>query len=334
VFQRRGQLRTAAGGNLVANSVISDPTILFDGGRYRMWFTAARKPYTSSQVVGIAYAESTDGLVWVPRLDSTGEPLLVLNPTPGGWDAGGIETASVVKTPDGKFLLYYSGILAPGANRWAIGMATSNDGITWTKTGNAPVLQGRGGWEGPYTEGGVTVGGTSEPSVLYDPVQKLYKMWYSALGVQSSRMGFRVGYAISSDGRNWSAQPNPVVDVGSAGKWDDTVVSHVNVVYDAASGYHMFYFGTSGSKYEAAEKIKAAMIPGAIGYARSPDGIEWTRQAAPVLSVVPSTWEAWTVGGPSALIQDGQIKLFYFASAASNAYSFRMGLATAAIPNP
>jgi predicted GH43/DUF377 family glycosyl hydrolase len=335
VFQRSAVLRTASGGNLVPTNLMSDPSVIFENGKYRMWFTTVAYPYTANQQAGISYAESLDGVVWQTRMEaSTRQPQLVLSPTPGGWDSGGVETPAVVKAPDGKYLLYYSGVLPPaGSHKWAIGMASSIDGITWTKVGTAPILQGRGGWEGPYTTGSVTVGGVAEPSVVYDPVQKLYKMWYSGTGVQNDMMAFRIGYAISSDGRNWSAQPSPVLNVSSLGKWDDLVVSHVNVAYDSPSStYHMFYFGTSAQKYSSAEAMNAAMVPGSIGHATSRDGVTWTRSSGPVLQTVANTWEGWMIGGPCAVIVNDSFKLFYFGSQVYNSYSLSMGLATAAIP--
>src|SRR4051794_35430548 len=54
---RAGQLTSSSGGNLFEHGVISDPSVLVDDGRYRMWFTAARHPHKPDQVIGIAYAE-------------------------------------------------------------------------------------------------------------------------------------------------------------------------------------------------------------------------------------------------------------------------------------
>ena len=81
-----------------------------------------------------------------------------------------------------------------------------------------------------------------------------------------------------------------------------------------------------------AEQNGAAMIPGSIGHAYSEDGLSWERDANPVLSMVPDSWEAWMVGGPSALIQEDQVKLWYFGSAVYNTYEFHLGFATAKLP--
>ena len=326
---RVAPLRTPAGGNLISHGMISDPSVLYDSGRYRMWFTSVAKAYTDQQQTGITYAESADGITWTARVDSTGDPVLLLAPTPGGWDASGIETASVIKTPQGKYLMYYSGDRPPaGSNTWAIGLATSDDGFTWTKFGNGPVLAGKEGWEGPYTDGGVVYGGICEPSVIYDAAAGLYKMWFSALGALNGKSAFRMGYATSANGFDWQMYPAPVLDVGAASSWDDLVVSHIDVKRDAKGQYHAFYFGTSAKNYVDAESRHAAMVAGSIGYAVSSDGINWKKAAGPLLSVIANTWEGWTIGGPSALIQNGTLKLWYFGSATYNTYTSRMGLAT------
>jgi predicted GH43/DUF377 family glycosyl hydrolase len=339
-FERsaQGWLRRADGKNLIEHGVISDPTILYEDGSYRMWFTAAVNPYTDEQELGTAYAESEDGLTWRPRIDpATGEPLLVLRPTPGGWDAAGVETPYVLKNPEGVYLLYYTGTLPPeGSNSWAIGLARSEDGLTWTKVGDKPILEGRGEWEGPFFEGSdenrQQIGDVLEPSILFDDEQNLYRMWYSAMGFKASRLAFRVGYATSPDGLAWERLAGPVLEPDRAGAWDSAAVSHVNVVHAPRSGYHLFYFGASEENYQYAEQNGAAMIPGSIGHAFSPDGISWEKDANPVLSTVPDTWEAWMVGGLSALIQEDQIKLWYFGSAQHDTFEFHLGLATAQLP--
>lgn len=322
-------LKDQQGGNIIASNVMSDPSIVREGGKYRMWFTAAQNAFKDDQALGIAYAESDDGIAWAPRLLANGEPDLLVRPTEGDWDSEGVETASVVKGHDGRYYMYYSGTKPPeGSNNWAIGLAVSDDGSEWTKVGK--VLDGNGGWEGPWEEDGKFIGGVTEPSVVYDAKTKTYKMWYSGLGLKDEAPAFRVGYATSRDGVAWTKHPEPVVEP-KPGEWDDAVVSHNNVVADPRGGYHLFYFGVTKEIYELAEKKGAAMIPGAIGHAYSPDGIRWKRDANPVLPTIPGTWESWMLGGPTALIEDGSLTLWYFASEKHNAYEFRFGRATANI---
>ena len=306
----------------------------FSTTAFSMWYTSARKPNSDKRVLGITYAESTDGLVWRPKVDGSGEPIFMLEPTRGAWDEGGVETASVVKGRDGKYLMLYSGDVMPkGSNSWAIGAALSDDGLTWTKVKD-PVLDANSDWEKPFFEGSgkkrVRIGGVSEPSVLYDPKQDVYKMWYAALGKRRSKLAFRMGYATSKDGLHWQSSSDPVLEP-EEGAWDDAVISHVEVVADPRTGYHLFDFGASAKDYELAEHYHATMVPGGIGHAYSIDGLSWQRDANPVLDVLPNSPEAWMVGGPSALIENNIVKLWYFCSPVHNTYKFRIGLATATL---
>jgi hypothetical protein len=117
-----------------------DPFVLYDQEKqiYRLWHTWWDSIHKR---LGIAYAESKDGIIWMQYESQKGHPELVLAPTEGTWDARGIETNAVVKK-DGQYHLWYMGY--PGANpdgslytgfgrRKAIGYAVSDDGIHWKK---------------------------------------------------------------------------------------------------------------------------------------------------------------------------------------------------------
>ncbi len=76
---------------------------------------------------------------------------------------------------------------------------------------------------------------------------------------------------------------NPVLTIGGAGAWDDQTVIHPCVLWDdVAHLWKMWYCG-------------AQIVPAhleALGYATSPDGITWTKDAGnPILSITSGTWE-------------------------------------------
>jgi len=300
-----------------------DPFVLFDDGLYKMWHTAF-----VGGVLGTAYATSRDGLVWEPLLDGRSRRL-VLKPTPGAWDRKGIETVSVVKKEGRYFLWYlgYPGDIPDGQGRNDfIGLATSDDGIRWNKVPD-PVLSPEFDWEQPFQrtveeEGKVITfwaGGLQEPSVIWDEAQGLFKMWYAAKFYDEfsafgrSFVGFRIGYATSSDGVGWTKHPEPVfVPTRTPGTFDPVTVSHTDVIKDPQFGYHLFYAG--GGAVDS------------IGHAFSPNGIDWQRDPAnPVLRGQTASDEEQTiltrggtfnqaVGGPSALLKDGDIDLYYMRS--------------------
>src|SRR3989338_9430662 len=230
-------LRTSASGNLSPWNIVADPTVLYDQNKFRMWYTAADGRGNG----GIAFAESNDGMTWDVWKKSD-SPLgvidLVLTGTPGAWDEPGVETASVIRTPSGEYRMYYTGNRPPeGSNHYSIGLATSNDGIYWTKYGKGPIFEPENGWElptctSPNNPRSCSNGGVLEPSVIYDSKEKIYKMWYAAVGTKDNLLTFRIGYATSVDGIQWNRMPEQVLDRGTSNSWNDYLVSHVNVVPD------------------------------------------------------------------------------------------------------
>jgi len=88
--------------------------------------------------IGRATAPSPDG-PW------TVDPAPILTGgSAGSWDAGGLAWPSVVRT-DGGYLMYFTGLDMP-RGKGAIGLATSPDGVTWTKH-EGPVLVADQAWE-------------------------------------------------------------------------------------------------------------------------------------------------------------------------------------------
>jgi predicted GH43/DUF377 family glycosyl hydrolase len=296
-----------------------------------MWFTSG----DSKQRTGIAYAESTDGKRWTlwKRADRSADSLadLVVMSSPNGWDAPGVENASVLRLPTGGYRMYYTGNRPPeGSNTYAIGLATSDDGIAWRKQGSSPIFEGANPWERPNCSNPrdsrtCKDGGPLEPSVIYDAKEGLYKMWYAAVGVKGF-LSFRIGYATSKDGISWTRRPDPVLEPAGKGAWDETWVSHVNVIPDPQAGYHLFYFSTPLADIcDGCE-----MQPGMIGHAYSVDGIRWIRNPKnPILSPRKGKWDAWTVGGPTALIREGKIWLWYHGFESRRGLKSAIGLVTA-----
>src|SRR3989338_3829204 len=124
-----------------------------------------------------------------------------------------------------KYRMYYTGNRPPeGSNHYAIGLATSADGINWKKYGNGPIFEPKNEWElptctNPNDKSSCSNGGVLEPSVLYDSREKLYKMWYAAVGTKDGVTTFRIGYATSPDGIAWRRMPATVLARGADSTW-------------------------------------------------------------------------------------------------------------------
>jgi hypothetical protein len=117
-----------------------------------------------------------------------------------------------------------------------IGVATSSDGVSWTKYGGNPVLDigPPGAWDS------LSLG---DPTVLFDG--STYQMWF--MGSMSVPTAYgeldRIGYATSTDGLHWTKHGgNPVLDMGPPGSWEDLAIFGPTVLF-AGGCYKMWYAG-------------------------------------------------------------------------------------------
>lgn len=93
----------------------------------------------------------------------------------------------------------------------------------------------------------------SRPSVIFE--NNLYHMWFSYRSQQDFRGGkgsYRIGYASSTDGKNWKREDNKAGITVNDGGWDSEMVEYANVI-DTPAGRYMFYngngFGETGFGY-------------------------------------------------------------------------------------
>ena len=109
---------------------------------------------------------------------------------PGAWDGGGAVTSAVVATPDG-FLLWYEGYPEqPGPE--SIGLATSTDGVTFTKDADPVIPAG--------------ACGTAPDAAVFQPNVLVTDAGYVMLfgGLEEAGGPTQVFAATSPDGRAWT----------------------------------------------------------------------------------------------------------------------------------
>lgn len=263
--------------------------IIFDGTNYTMWYSGANT--SSIQQLGIA--TSSDGISWTRNENN---PVLQVGPD-GAWDDKSAGEVSII-FDEGIYKMWYSGYTGVGL-QYQIGYATSPDGINWTKYANNPVLS--------------PTSSTWDSSAVFQPYVikngSTYHMWYS--GKSSSH--WKLGYATSSDGIQWTKHPsNPVLDKTQS--WENVGgdgLGNPTVLYDGTL-FHMWYH-VSG-----------------IGYAVSTNGINWTKyQDNPV---VPrgndGEWDDYFLVTPEVNNNNGQYMMWYGGEPGPDFYDFRIGLAT------
>lgn len=205
----------------------------------------------------------------------------VFRPSASGWDSAHLTAGTVLLDGD-EFRLYYS---AWGAALESIGLATSPDGVSWSRRAQPVLEPSPGAWDSSDV---------AVPCVIKE--DGIYKMWYyGGEGISNY-----IGYATSADGIVWTKHPEPLLRP-SPGAWDGGQLAAPWVVHDA-SGYKLYYMATSGGPSWDWQ----------IGLATGDDGINWTKhQANPVLSPRPNSWDSGEVGGPHVLNRGGLYEMWY-----------------------
>jgi hypothetical protein len=221
------------------------------------------------------------------------------------WDNGALMWPYVI-FDDVQFIMYYGG--GPSSfnplDSESIGIAYSNDGISWTKYEDNPVLTA--GLSGEWDDFIIDPG-----PVFFDGEE--YKMWYSGF----DGLNWRIGLATSQDGIDWAKyEGNPVLDLGDSGQWDDSGVRTGVVLYHEEV-YKLWYVGDDGEQMR-------------LGYATSLDGINWTiYDENPVLdNGNPGNWDDTMIAHCYVINNGNTYEMWYQGSDESIGFRLKMGYAT------
>jgi len=157
------------------DKVVYIPSVVYDGTTYHMWYSGHS---LANNYLKIGYAYSSDGVTW------TKHPTPVLEGgASGSWDESAAYWADVM-FENGLFEMWYTG---QTGSTWAIGYATSTDGINWTKFADNPILEQGNVGEWDYQR-------VQHPYVIKQ--NNVYKMWYSGMDNDANNTQ-RIGYATS-----------------------------------------------------------------------------------------------------------------------------------------
>jgi hypothetical protein len=213
----------------------------------------------------------------------------VLSSGPSYWDSASVGMPSVLLM-DGSYKMWYAGSSGT-KDSGRIGLATSSDGVHWTKSGSTPVLTvgDPGAWDSGYV---------LAPHVIFH--NGIYEMWYRGTDVPETSLGARIGYASSTDGVHWQKYGgNPVLSVGPAGRWDERLIWSAYVIVQGST-YKMWYSACGETNCS-------------IGFATSPDGINWEKDAGnPVLDVGPAgSWDSKIVYFPNVLFNWSDYEMWF-----------------------
>lgn len=269
-----------------------EPAVLKTGDRLWMWFEAARFDKDSGEhlLSSIYLLWSYNGMLW----DYANGGLPVLEPT-FSWEENHVGAPAVLVNKKMYYMWYCA------AKGKFIGLATSSDGINWTKWQD-PVLSPDQIWE----EGHIC-----SPTVAY--YDGKFRMWYGGGKATGKGQGFcaqkAIGYALSTDGVHWikfdaagnsSDSGSNVMPVLTASQnWETGVISYPSVLVEKSLDrwiYKMWYTGqTPGELYSGDSSI---------GFAGSYDGLDWEKAPEEINPVLQEKFAIYIPGVSDFLLYD------------------------------
>lgn len=205
-------------------AIFVSSVLVGDDGTWTLYFYTVDLSTPAHAVIGRATATKPTG-PWTPDA----APILTAGAA-GAWDSYSVAHPSVLRTSAG-YVMYYSGSSGAADPHNAIGMATSPDGIHWTKR-HDPVLNAGTGdaWDNQII---------FDPNVVQTP--NGYVMAYFGLGPVSvvPKPFTAVGYATSADGVTWTkSSANPVLSTLDHQNWQFMFLA--NLLYQ--NGTLFLYF--------------------------------------------------------------------------------------------
>jgi len=253
--------------------------------------------------------------------EASAEPVLSW----GDWDSSDVLNPSVIRF-HGEYWNLYSGY---DGKTWSTGLATSSDGIHWTKTGRilsddagngsavgvgdevlywyqtgSPVeiaLAKSSDWKKAMVVLKTGLRGSWDERGVADPyvIERNGEFYLYYLGMDRARRQ-RLGVARSHDGVIWEKLiSNPILELGDLGAFDEMGLGEP-AVWSSGGSYWMLYTGRARG-----EKRR-------IGLAKSPDGVHWSHESLliegtqdwdrevvcdPTVEVLPEGVRVWFGGG-------------------------------------
>lgn len=260
-----------------ASNPVGEP---LGGGVIRVYFSCRDKKNRSS----IGFLDFDIQNAW-RLLGLASEPLIGPG-EPGLFDDSGASIGCVVAV-HGKKYIYYVGwnlaITVPWRN--SIGLAVSEDGLTFTKYSRAPIMD----------RSDVDPFSISYPSVLQDGA--VFKMWYGSnlnWGPDKADVSHVIKMAESKDGIDWVRRDEPVLTFRSA---DEYALARPCVIKEG--GVFKMWYSYRGTNYR-------------IGYAESEDGLVWERRDGEVgIGVSDSGWDSEMIEYPHVFDCSGVRYMLY-----------------------
>lgn len=244
-----------------------------------------------------------------------------------GWQAENVLYPFVILDPKaGRYTMYYSGTSTAQMNesvwdRWMTGWVASKNLRDWTPPEDyRPVL-----WARRFLEGDVV-----DPAVLAETFDSVFavrpwviaedrgfRMWYTGWNGESEpiepgidrQVRFRIGHAISPDGRRWMKGPGAagagaVLGPGAPDSPDAKGAAHPAVLKEDGA-YRIWYGGYDGTVWR-------------ICHATSADGLSWTKRGVVLDAGYRGANDELGASHPVVFKRKGRYELWYQGRSRSN----------------
>jgi hypothetical protein len=190
----------------------------------------------------VGLATSADGISWTRSVSNP-----VMSPAGAGWEVSVVTPGTSITKEDATYYLYYLGGTRNVLTTTQIGLATSTDLITWTKSGNNPLLSPSG----------------SEVFVSDPCVKKFgstYYMWYyrGIPDITLTNIGLATSASKDDDWVKYGS--NPVLDY-TLGDWDGMWVE-CPVLIQVGDYWRLYYSSSQIGSYYIQSGYATAHFPG------------------------------------------------------------------------
>lgn len=204
----------------------------------------------------------------------------------GGFDAGLVESPSIVKVDEGKFLMVYTGYDSMVSNP-RIGLLESSNLLDWKRVSSGPLFD--------PSALGLKSGGATAPYLYYK--DKLFHLFFLSLDNNGYEIGEKKIYHLtSSDLKDFTLVSEQAVLEAMGDGWMSEAVWHPSIV--EREGLFYMFFNASGHVRNRSEET--------VGLAVSRDLHNWkpVELGNPLLtgSGIPGSWdETGRAGDPSVI---------------------------------
>jgi predicted GH43/DUF377 family glycosyl hydrolase len=223
---------------------------------------------------------------------------------PGTWDDFAAWWTGVTVVND-TFYLTYIGTSNILTDPTSIGLATSLDGITYTKSDSNPILEEDGSGFDAYSVAGAALFFQNSTWYLY----------YNGRSVPPTQPGNVIGRATASNPHGpWTTTEDTLLTVGSPGEWDSEVIGPVKIIA-TGTGLVMYYWAGNVWPGPGTQIGLATSTDGGLSWQKYDDSTTTTAPHAesdPILSLGDTgSFDDYSIWGCDVLKNSNQWEMFY-----------------------